>query len=164
MLITSLTGSTAVSCISQCCLLLVCLFELALLSFLGSMYTVCRAESLSVGQVWFTAAGLIRDSGRSGHTLTWPLSQDPYEWSQRPGLPPLEGNGGSRGASRSLYPTPAWLRPSASCKTARQTFYWSVEYLTIKLRSTHHCPQDNSQMKLHRTNAFNICLQNKKGH
>lgn len=72
-------------------------------------------RSRSVGRLRFTAEGHVRGSGRSGHTLTWPLPPPPGAWSQRLAWPAPAGSGGSPEASRSLCPRPAWLWPSASC-------------------------------------------------
>lgn len=84
--------------------------------------TVC-AESTSAALACLTSGGAFTCSGHFCHTLSWPLSQDLDVWSQRPGLPVPEESDGSQGASRSLYPTPTWRWPLASCNKSTTSFY-----------------------------------------
>lgn len=110
--------------VCHCCLLPACLSDLSTLSVFPRVNVQRPSCWVALGLIWFLAAAGIRDSGRSGHTLTWPSPRYPDEWSQKPGPPAPAGNGGSPGASHSPSPTPAWLWPSASCKTEVKMEIW----------------------------------------
>lgn len=86
------------------------------LVFMVKVHAVPVMLGRSGGRLRFTAVGHVRGSGRSGHTLTWPLPPHPGAWSQRPSWPAPVGIGGSPEALRWLYQRPTWLWPSASCK------------------------------------------------
>lgn len=81
----------------------------------------------------------IRDSDPPGHTLTWPLPRHPAEWSRKPWPPAPVGNDGSRGASRSPSPTPAWRWPSASFKTEVQMKRPQIERTSQLNRTSFTC-------------------------
>lgn len=133
----------------------------SLLSILGSTSSLCLCllVTLSGSRLRSVSLQWVRASGRSGHTLTWPLSRDPDAWSRRPATPAPEGSGGSPGASHSLYLTPTWLLPSASCNTGRQAFYSRVQsslwYLIITLSFNQGM---NDLINALRWNCLKCCL------